>query len=150
MLTRITIELSIALLATRAVLAQTEPRPWNPAEFAPIKSPFIVAWHEKREEGSRLKIQELACPRRLALVPGDYATASAREYPGRVVPWHEPGDRGAPDWLTTDELLARCARRVDERSRGYRDLVQQMLRQGVEESQPAEAASRVQPGRRSG
>ena len=38
MLTRITIGTIIALLIARALLAQTELQPWNPAEFAPVKS----------------------------------------------------------------------------------------------------------------
>jgi len=44
------------------------------------------------------------------------------------------GYRSRPDWLTTADLLARCPGCANERSRSYRNQIQQILRQGIDES----------------
>ena len=56
----------------------------------------------------------------------EYRWSSYRAYAGYV---------SGPDWLTTAELLRRCERRVADRRRSYRERVQQILKQGADETQ---------------
>ena len=55
----------------------------------------------------------------------EYRWSSYRSYAG-----YEKG----PDWLTTEELLSRCSRKAAERHAAYRELVREIVGNGVEES----------------
>jgi hypothetical protein len=55
----------------------------------------------------------------------EYRWSSYRAYAGYA---------SAPEWLRTEELLRRSARRVDERHEAYRERVKQMVKGGGEET----------------
>lgn len=91
-----------------------------------------------RVEALGLDKRKQRAARQGILPPPSTEEASARLKKLREYPWSSyrsyAGYQGTPNWLTTSEILRRCAGTVEEKRRSYRTRVQRVLRQGVEAS----------------